>query len=422
MVDAGATAAKAAFVDSSSAPGRFPDLDGIDYKRGAIEYPTKLDPERLHYLRTKPFYNLAHKPPRYRGGEGLDADTHRHFCDFANMAVALELPAGARILDVACGPGWLSEFFARLGYDVTGVDISPELIRISEERVRGVPYGVDHETPLRCRFLVHDVEAAPLAEKFDALVCYDAMHHFGDENAVARNLAAMLDLGGLLFILEGDRPQPESPAAAHLIDVMRSYQTLESPFDPAYLSQILVQNGFALVGDYLSVNALIDRTALDAEGRLRAPIPAINYLLCKKVAAEGPGSSVPDSRAPGMLRAEIKVEDWKKMLRPGEVFTVHLRITNRGDTLWLGGDYLRRGVVMLGVKIFDARNNLVDEFHGDPPLARATAPNESKTVVIEHACPLARGSYTMKIDLVDQHICWFEERGSTPVTLAFEVN
>jgi hypothetical protein len=27
----------------------------------------------------------------------------------------------------------------------------------------------------------------------------------------------------------------------------------------------------------------------------------------------------------------------------------------------------------------------------------------------------------MKIDLVDQHICWFEERGSQPLVLSFEV-
>ena len=27
----------------------------------------------------------------------------------------------------------------------------------------------------------------------------------------------------------------------------------------------------------------------------------------------------------------------------------------------------------------------------------------------------------MKIDLVDQHVCWFEERGGAPLVLRFEV-
>jgi glycosyltransferase involved in cell wall biosynthesis len=119
---------------AENSPGRLPKLAGIDYKRAALEYPNLLDAERSHYLRTKPFYNLAHKPVKH-SGYGMDAETHRHFCDFANMAVALSLPAGARILDVGCGSGWLSEYFARLGYDVTGIDISDDLIRMARERV-----------------------------------------------------------------------------------------------------------------------------------------------------------------------------------------------------------------------------------------------------------------------------------------------
>jgi 2-polyprenyl-3-methyl-5-hydroxy-6-metoxy-1,4-benzoquinol methylase len=409
-------------MDSAHHPGRLPKLEGIDYKKAAIDYPGKLSAERLHHLRTKPFYNLANKLPKFRDSRGMDAETHREFCDFANIAVALELPPGARILDVACGSGWLSEYFARLGYDVTGIDISPDLIRISEDRVRGLPYGVDPETPLRCRFLVHDVERAPLGEKFDALVCYDAMHHFADEQAVARNLAAMLEGGGLLFILEGTRPPQDSPGEAELIDVMRRFETLESPFDAAYLRQILDQNGLAVVGDYVSINALIDREALDAEGRIRPHLPAINYLLCKKVAEGRPASSVPDSRMPSALSAAIELEEPPKTgLHPGATFVVRLKVANTGDTLWLGGNYMRRGAVMLGVKILDAGGKVVDEFHGEPALPRAMAPGESTTAVIERAAPAKPGAYSLKIDLVDQHICWFEERGSRPLVLPLEV-
>jgi 2-polyprenyl-3-methyl-5-hydroxy-6-metoxy-1,4-benzoquinol methylase len=408
-------------VKSPSSEGRSPKLGGIDFKRAAIEYPSKIDAERLHYLRTKPFYNLANKPPKFRG-DGMDPETHRHFCDFANMAAALSLPADARILDVACGSGWLSEYFARLGYDVTGIDISPQLIQISEERIGVLPPGIDHETKIRCRFRVHDIELGALEEKFDAIVCYDAMHHFADEKSAIRNIGAMLRPGGVLFILEGDRPPAGSAGETELAEVMRNYGTLESPFDRVYLRELLDQCGLAVIGDYVSVNDLIDREAVEEGGRIRIELPAINYLLCKKVSESGRASSVPDSRSPSQLRAEITLRsEWPGSFKTGEIFKAELLTRNAGDTLWLGGKYLRHGGVTLGVKILSESGEIADEFHGEPALPRAVAPNESFSVTIEHACPITPGSYQLKIDLVDQHICWFEERGSEALSLPMEV-
>ena len=407
-------------MNSADSPGRSPKLAGIDYKKAAIDYPSKLTPERLHHLRTKPFYNLANKLPKFRGN-GMDVETHRHFCDFANMAVALDLPAGARILDAACGSGWLSEYFARLGYDVTGIDISPDLIEISRDRIRALPPTIDHETPIRCRFLVHDIERGPLAEKFDAIVCYDAMHHLEDARSAIRHLAAMLPVGGVFFILEGNRPAPDSSGEAELIDVMRKFGTLESPFDRDHLGELLNNAGLAIAGDYVSVNGLFDRESVEDE-RLRIEIPSINYLLCKKVADDAPASSVPDSRAPGILRADLTLKSaWRAQFQPGEIFQADLLVRNTGDTLWLGGKFLRHGIVTLGVKIFDEAGEVRDEFHGEPALPRAVAPNESCAVTIEHMCPAAPGRYSVKIDLIDQHICWFEERGSRPLTLPLVV-
>jgi hypothetical protein len=40
---------------------------------------------------------------------------------------------------------------------------------------------------------------------------------------------------------------------------------------------------------------------------------------------------------------------------------------------------------------------------------------------IEHAAPQRPGRYTLKFDLVDQHVCWFEDVGSQAFTIAFEV-
>ena len=403
-------------------PGRLPKLDGIDYKRAALDYPRMLDAERSHYLRTKPFYNLANKPDKHLG-DGMDAETHRHFTDFANMASVLALPAGASILDVGCGSGWLSEYFARLGYEVTGIDISDELIAMSRERVERVPYDVDHETPLRCRFLTQDIETAPLGETFDAVICYDSLHHFEDEREVFRHLAAMLDVGGLLFILEGHKPSAGSATEDELQDVMRKYGTLESPFSGEYLRTLLDEHGLRVVGDYVSVNGLFEREMLEDDRLpLRSLATDYHYLTCIKVAADAPASSVPDSRNPGVLRAEFSLrEPAPRIVDAGAQFNLALTIKNAGDTLWLNGQTLRVGVVMPGVRIIDARGEVVSEVHGHPMLPRAIAPGQSFAIDIPCRVPLEPGTYTARIDLVDQQVCWFEERGSQPLVFNFEV-
>src|SRR5689334_13878317 len=38
------------------------------------------------------------------------------------------LPQRGRLLDLGCGTGWTSTFFARRGYDVIGQDVVPEAI------------------------------------------------------------------------------------------------------------------------------------------------------------------------------------------------------------------------------------------------------------------------------------------------------
>ena len=442
------TADVSALPESPVTAGRMPALPGIDYKRAALDYPRLLDAERSYYLRTKPFYNLAHKPAKHTG-YGMDPETHRHFTDFANMAVALALPAGAKILDVGCGSGWLSEYFARLGYDVTGIDISEDLIRMARERVASVPYHLDHESAISCRFLVHDIETGPFpgesGAKFDAIICYDSLHHLLDERAVFRHLAAMLDVGGLLFILEGHKPAAGSATENELREVMREYGTLESPFSTAYLRRLLDDNGFAVVGDYVSVNGLFEREMLESDpdasrdldhagnaressaaARLRLPLETIatdyHYLTCMKVTAGAPATSIPDSRAPALLRAEFSLrEPAPRRVAPGTKCEISLAIRNAGDTLWLTGQTVRAGVVMPGLKIFAASGETVVELHGHPLLPRAVAPGQTVALDIQFAAPDKPGTYTGKIDLVDQHVCWFEERGSQPLLFALEV-
>jgi glycosyltransferase involved in cell wall biosynthesis/2-polyprenyl-3-methyl-5-hydroxy-6-metoxy-1,4-benzoquinol methylase len=400
--------------------GRMRKIEGVDYKRGAAEYARALSPELNYYLRTKPFTNL-HKPIKF-SGDGMDIETARHFYDFANIAVALALRADAKILDVGCGPGWVSEYFARIGYDMTGIDISDDLIQVARERIAALPYQVDQETPVRCRFLVHDIEAGPLAEKFDAIICYDALHHFEVEQSVFRNLAAMLEIGGVLFVVEGQKPEPDSALEIELRGFMEKYQTLESPFSEDYLRALIDQNGFKIVADYVSVNGLFEQQMLHGEkDDRRLPLRTLDtgyhYLTCMKVADGGPGSAVADSPNPSVLHAKIMLRgSLPESVVAGEELILPITLINIGDTVWLTGQTVREGLVMPGVKIIDIDGHVAAESHG-PLLPRCVAPGRSLTIDLHLNAPRKAGAYSLKIDLVDQNVCWFEERGSEPVVV-----
>jgi 2-polyprenyl-3-methyl-5-hydroxy-6-metoxy-1,4-benzoquinol methylase len=54
---------------------------------------------------------------------------------------AANITRGQRVLDVACGPGYVAEGARDRGATLTGVDISPEMIRIARERKRGACCG-----------------------------------------------------------------------------------------------------------------------------------------------------------------------------------------------------------------------------------------------------------------------------------------
>jgi hypothetical protein len=76
---------------------------------------------------------------------------------------------------------------------------------------------------------------------------------------------------------------------------------------------------------------------------------------------------------------------------------------------------------MPGVRIIDERGLIVSELHGHPMLSRAVPPGQTVDVAIKLVAPTTGGRYTVKIDLVDQHVCWFEERGSQPLVFSLEV-
>ncbi|TQV36371.1 bifunctional 3-demethylubiquinol 3-O-methyltransferase/2-polyprenyl-6-hydroxyphenol methylase [Xanthomonas perforans] len=128
------------------------------------------------------------------------------------VSARLEL-AGARVLDVGCGGGLLSESMARLGAQVTAIDLAPELVKVA--RLHSLESGVQVD------YRVQSVEdlAAEQPGSFDAVTCMEMLEHVPDPTAIIRACASLLKPGGKLFLSTLNR----TPAAFALAVVGAEY-------------------------------------------------------------------------------------------------------------------------------------------------------------------------------------------------------
>jgi 2-polyprenyl-6-hydroxyphenyl methylase/3-demethylubiquinone-9 3-methyltransferase len=116
---------------------------------------------------------------------------------------------GARVADVGCGGGLLSEALARAGAKVTGIDLSHKVIDIAKLHLYESNLSVDYRVQSSA-----DMAAAE-PEAYDAVCCMELIEHVPDPTALVADLTAMLKPGGWLFMSTLNRT-PASFGAAIL--------------------------------------------------------------------------------------------------------------------------------------------------------------------------------------------------------------
>jgi len=99
--------------------------------------------------------------PRIQAG-GYPVERTASECDF--ISELLQLPPGARVLDIPCGIGRHAVELARRGFQVTGVDLQTQFIEHARAEA--------HRAGVSPDFLVSDMREFGAAEKFDAAFCY----------------------------------------------------------------------------------------------------------------------------------------------------------------------------------------------------------------------------------------------------------
>ena len=97
--------------------------------------------------------------------------------------------SGERLLDVGCGTGHWSSFFAELGYQVTGIDVSAEMIKVARFSVSG------------CSFQVAEACELPVADaSFDVVASMATLEFIPDPATAVREMVRCAKPGGSLVI------------------------------------------------------------------------------------------------------------------------------------------------------------------------------------------------------------------------------
>ncbi len=142
-------------------------------------------------------YFDAHYLLEYEPLFSLERDRH----EVARLMDVLGLPSGSRVLDVPCGQGRHAHLLAEAGFDVDGLDYSPDLLARARRRGTGA----------RLRYTRGDMRTLPArwTGRFDAVLnLFTSFGFFAEPRDDARMIAEfarVLAPGGVLVWHGGNR-------------------------------------------------------------------------------------------------------------------------------------------------------------------------------------------------------------------------
>lgn len=166
-----------------------------DPKQGEREYFARIGDEgRRHALR-KPF---------------SDAHCLEYLANVTTLMSLMQPPPG-RIVEFGCGTGWLGQLFAQRGYDVIGIDISPDAIAMAEQLK-------DERGLTNASYRIADYEDVKIDPPADYVLFHDALHHAESEVAALRAAYDALRPGGMVLCIEPGEGHSQSESSRRAVE------------------------------------------------------------------------------------------------------------------------------------------------------------------------------------------------------------
>jgi SAM-dependent methyltransferase len=193
-------------------------------KQGEIDYLKNIGAEGIHHAVNKPF---------------SDAFCGGYLMEIGAIMTLLPQPP-ARLLDLGCGTGWTSCFWAKRGYQVIGQDIATDMIYHAKQ-------NRDREQLANLDFVNCDYESMNFQAEFDCAVFFDCLHHAVDEVSALASVYQALKPGGICITSEPGEGHAQHPTSIH---AMQSLGVTERDMPPWLIRRAAKQVGFRQVSIY----------------------------------------------------------------------------------------------------------------------------------------------------------------------------
>lgn len=197
---------------------------------------------------------------------------------FSHVIRRLEVEPGMRVIDLGCGDAEIVLHLARLGCDVTAVDLHPDQVRIVEQKAANLGVSIDA--------VCATFDDAPTLGVFDRVLFYQAFHHSLEHQRLVEHFDAMLAPGGRVVfgaepVIDPDGPwkmavpYPWGPRLDGLsLRQMRKYGWMELGFQTPYFRELLDRSGWSFDAFTSDANGLASSIVSQRKSELPPAAPS----------------------------------------------------------------------------------------------------------------------------------------------------
>jgi len=180
---------------------------------------------------------------------------------------------GKKIIDVGCGGGILAESLAKLGGDVTGIDLGEEPLNVAKLHALENGLKVDYQK------IPAEEKASQQPETYDVVTCMEMLEHVPDPASIIQACAQMVKPGGYVFFSTLNKS-----IKAYLLAIVAAEKVLKIVPDGTH-----DHNSFIRPSTLIGWAESFDLKCIDAAGIHYNPLTEnhkliksldVNYILC----------------------------------------------------------------------------------------------------------------------------------------------